>query len=300
MSNEVLPEPVVETPAYIKLYPAARNRRALMLLVFFQLLLLGAALINYLIQNSVHPAGILKHAAILASFSASIVVNIFMAGRMVKVYEKEALLTTRTAMADSFASLTASMKAQNTDFTRHIDKMSRMADEDRLEDLSGYIETISRRTTALNEVLKVDNPIIGALLKAKATEADVRRIRLNVEITASLQGLGAMALDIARIMGNLIDNAFDAVLSSEHYKKLVSVGIHHVGPLLQLEVSGHGPPIDPEGMERVFERGYTTKDGHSGLGLHIVKTLTEKLHGNVMVKTDKEKGNCFIVSLPKA
>lgn len=278
----------------------SRAKRAMFLLVFFQLLLLLAAFANYLIHNPIHPANAVKQTVILVCFSASIVVNIFMTGRIGRVYEKEALLATRAAMTESLASLSASMKNQNRDFTGHIHEMSRMVEEDRLEDLSGYIETISRRTTALNEVLKVDNPIIGALLKAKATEADVRRIRLNVEITASLQGLGAMAPDIARIMGNLIDNAFDAVLSSEHYKKLVSVGIHHVGPLLQLEVSGHGPPIDPEGMERVFERAYTTKDGHSGLGLHIVKTLTEKLHGNVMVKTDKEKGNCFIVSLPKA
>ncbi|MEW6173524.1 MAG: ATP-binding protein [Bacillota bacterium] len=299
MSNEVLPEPVVETPAYIKLYPAARNRRALMLLVFFQLLLLGAALINYLIQNSVHPAGTLKHAVILASFSASIVVNIFMAGRMVKVCEKEALLTTRTAMADSFASLAASMKAQNTDFTRHIDEMSRMADEDRWEELSAYVKSISRKTTALNDVLKVDNPIIGALLRAKAAEADVRDVRLVIDIKTSLAGLGTRALDIARIAGNLIDNAFDAVLSSEIFKKTVLVEIRRAGPLLQLEVSSEGPAIDTETAERIFKAGYTTKgEGHSGLGLHIVKTLVEKLDGAVTVLPDDARGTRFIVSLP--
>jgi sensor histidine kinase regulating citrate/malate metabolism len=268
------------------------------LLVLFQLLLLLAAFANYLIQSPIHPANIVKHSIILVAFSASIVVNIFMAGRMSKVYEKEAVLATREALAQSFASLASSMKAQNTDFSRHVDEMSRMAEEDRWEELSAYVEKISHKTTALNDVFKIDNPVIGALLRAKATEADVLRIRLEVDITASLTGLGTAALDLARIAGNLIDNAFDAVLAAEEYDRTVLVEIRRAGPLLQLEVSSQGPLIDRESVERIFTPGYTTKSGHSGLGLHIVKTLAEKLHGNVMVKTDERQRTRFIVSLP--
>lgn len=145
----------------------------------------------------------------------------------------------------------------------------------------------------------MDNAIIGALLKAKVTEADLKRIRLDIDISASLAGLDAKAVDLARIIGNLVDNAFDAVLPLEESERIVSVKIHQTGPLLQLEVSNRGPAIDPGALEKIFEPGYTTKgEGHSGLGLHIVKTLAEKLMGTVRVFTDETKGTRFVVTLP--
>lgn len=218
MTGDTHPGLAAEPPDLPKLSPARTNRHAMFLLVLSQLLLLAAAFANYLIHNPIHPVSILKQAVILASFCASIIAAVFTARRITKLYEKEALLATRAAITESLASLTASLITQSQDFTGHINVMSRMMEEDRLEDLTFYVAKIVRSTTSLNEVLKIDNPIIGALFKAKATEADVRRIRLNVEITASLAGLGTKALDIVRVLGNLIDNAFDAVLSSNIMK----------------------------------------------------------------------------------
>lgn len=283
------------------------NKHTVVLLAFSQLLLLAAAFIQYLLScaQAHHSHGLLptgsicRQLIILVSFAACIVLNIFTAGRIVRVYEKEAHLATRKAMAESFAGLAASIKAQNQDFTRHIQEISRLIQEGRLEDLSGYLENISGKITFLNSVLKVDNPIIGALLKAKATEADVKRIRLEIDISTSLAGLGAKALDLARITGNLIDNAFDAVLSLEEHERIVSVEIRRAGPLLQLEVSNRGQAIEAEMVGRIFEPCYTTKgEEHSGLGLHIVKTLAEKLMGTVGVITDETKGTRFVITLP--
>jgi len=141
--------------------------------------------------------------------------------------------------------------------------------------------------------------LIDALLKAEVSEAEVKRIRLDIDICASLAGLNAKAVDLARIISNLVDNAFDAVLSLEEPARIVSVKIYRSGPLLRLEVRNPGPVIAPEVLEKIFEPGYTTKgEGHSGLGLPIVKTLAEKLLGKVRVFADGTNGTRFVVTLP--
>ncbi|MEW6573259.1 MAG: ATP-binding protein [Bacillota bacterium] len=262
-----------------------------------QLILLAAAFAQYLVYSPVH-AESYKHVIILVCFAASIIFNVFIAGRMVRVSEKEALLAARAAMAEGFASLTEAMQAQNRDFLRHVEEISRLVEADRLEELSLYLERMAGKIAAFNDVLKIDNPVVGALLKAKATEADVRRIRLEVDVSTSLAGLDARALDLTRIIGNLIDNAFDAALSSEESERIVTVEIRRAGPLLRIEVGNRGPAIDAETAARLFEPGYTTKgEGHSGLGLHIAKTLTESLGGTVEALPE-ENGTRFAVTLP--
>lgn len=276
-----------------------KDKCSVVLLAFFQMVLLVAIFALYLTQHSVQPAQTSKHLLILGFFAGSIALNFFIVARMVKVYEKEALLSTREAMAQSFLSLAESIKAQNQDFQLYIGEISRLLREGRWAELSGYLENIGDKINFLNNVLKVDNAIIGALLKAKVTEAEVKRIRLDIDICASLAGLNAKAVDLARIIGNLVDNAFDAVLSLEESARIVSVKIYRSGPLLRLEVRNPGPVIAPEVLEKIFEPGYTTKgEGHSGLGLHIVKTLAEKLLGKVRVFTDGTDGTRFVVTLP--
>ncbi|WP_131821441.1 sensor histidine kinase [Desulfofundulus thermosubterraneus] len=276
-----------------------KSKCSVVLLAFFQLVLLVAIVALYLLQRPVQPAQTSKHLLILSSFAGSIVLNVFIVARMVKIYEKEALLSAREAMAQSFVGLAGSIKFQNQDFNLYIEEISSLIHQERWEDLSSYLENICAKITFLNNVLKVDNAIIGALLKAKVSEADVKHIRLDIDISASLAGLGPKAVDLARIIGNLVDNAFDAVLPLEESERIVSVKIHRSGPLLEVEVSNRGPVIEPGTMEKFFEPGYTTKgEGHSGLGLHIVKTLAEKLMGTVRVFTDETNGTRFVVMLP--
>lgn len=276
----------------------ALNRHTVVILAFCQLLLLAAAFAGYVQECQVGP-GLFKNIIVLVSFGASMVLNVFITARVVRFHQKEALLAARLAMAQSFNRLAESMRTQNRDFAGHIRNIAVFCRDGRIEDLAAYLENLSGKISVFNEVLQIDNPVIGALLKAKATEADVRHIKLEINVSTSLAQLGERVLAVARIIGNLIDNAFDAASALAEQERVVAFEARRAGPLLQLEVSNRAPAMEEGSLERIFEPGYTTKgQGHSGLGLHIVKSLTESLLGTVKVVTDEAKGVRFVVTLP--
>jgi two-component system phosphate regulon sensor histidine kinase PhoR len=73
---------------------------------------------------------------------------------------------------------------------------------------------------------------------------------------------------------------------------------------LILEVSDTGIGMQPSDLERVFERFYRAhKDrasdtGGTGLGLSMVKHLTQALGGTVNATSQPNKGSTFVVELP--
>ena len=69
-----------------------------------------------------------------------------------------------------------------------------------------------------------------------------------------------------------------------------------------LEVSDHGPGMDRDQADHVFDRFYrghgNRDDGGSGLGLFIVATLARTFGGSASVDTELGRGSTFRVVLP--
>lgn len=228
-----------------------------------------------------------------------IILNAFVAVRMIGYYQEQNLSRTRLAMAQSISKLSESMDLQNIDIEMRLKAISTFVKEENLMGLKHYLDRISDKIANLNSVLKTDNAIIGALLQAKAAQADVLGIRMQTDVSTPLAGLGDKSLDVARIVGNLIDNAFDAVQLLEEEQQTVSVSIHKTGPLLRIIVQNPGRAIDADRVCKLFEAGYTTKgNGHGGLGLYIVKTLATRLGGSAEVTSNESVGNSFKITIP--
>jgi signal transduction histidine kinase len=74
---------------------------------------------------------------------------------------------------------------------------------------------------------------------------------------------------------------------------------------VRVEVRDTGEGIKPEELPHIWERFYRGRDsrsdadGSAGLGLALVKELTEAMGGTVGVESVVGKGSCFTVRLPK-
>jgi signal transduction histidine kinase len=78
------------------------------------------------------------------------------------------------------------------------------------------------------------------------------------------------------------------------------MGCVHDDPSKPIEiiVSDSGPGIQPSEMQRIFEAGYTTRQGSPGLGLTVCKTILEQHGGMIGARNRAEGGASFVVRLP--
>ena len=107
--------------------------------------------------------------------------------------------------------------------------------------------------------------------------------------------------DLNRILGNLLDNAIEAIegISGEKTVELIIEGGEENN---RLEVTTYGVYLTDEVEARIFQRGYSSKEeaGH-GLGLAICKELVDDYKGSININKDQEKNyTSFQVLLPVA
>ncbi|WP_236863697.1 sensor histidine kinase [Brevibacterium daeguense] len=165
-----------------------------------------------------------------------------------------------------------------------------------------------------------DHPILSALLLTKYSQAKEAGIELTVDTEELCGSLRADDRDLVTILGNLLDNAFDAVsrpgVPAEARRVQLRIAGSDAGGY-EIEVADDGPGIAEEDVERIFERGFSTKhdgveadsgsgrseSGSRGVGLSLVVQAVRRLGGAIEVRGGPEcegdpAGAAFEVWLP--
>ncbi len=150
------------------------------------------------------------------------------------------------------------------------------------------------------ETLNLDD-IIKAMLPQYSKQAQSKGIRIEYHNALKSSSVYADFNYIKRIMDNLISNA----IKFSPYHKKISINIIENKCFISISVTDEGPGISEEDKSRLFKKFQrltakpTGGEASNGLGLSIVKTLTERLGGAVSVETELNKGSSFIVTLPR-
>ncbi|KOU75418.1 sensor histidine kinase [Streptomyces sp. IGB124] len=148
-------------------------------------------------------------------------------------------------------------------------------------------------------VTAVGEPVLVALLLGKAAQAHERGVELVVTADSrSLADLGGLppARDLVTVLGNLIDNAVDAVTAVPGAR--IAVTLRPEREELLLRVADNGPGL-PEGVD-VFRRGWSGKGEGRGLGLALVRQVAQRYGGAVLASQGPGGGAEFTVRLPTA
>ncbi|MBP1934714.1 DcuS/MalK family sensor histidine kinase [Ammoniphilus resinae] len=101
------------------------------------------------------------------------------------------------------------------------------------------------------------------------------------------------------ILGNLIDNAVDAMKDRE--QKKIFIDAYYDQGMLTMEVEDTGKGFDENEREHLFKKGYSTKKeeaGERGLGLYLVKQIVGKRGGSIEVFSQVGEGSRFLVHIP--
>jgi signal transduction histidine kinase len=143
------------------------------------------------------------------------------------------------------------------------------------------------------------NVAIGTLIEQVLRRIAVPDgINVTLDIPAAQPPIRVDPIQVQQVFRNLITNGFDAMPQGGNLDiSAVDDATLHV---LSVKVKDSGIGIAPENMAKLFQPLFTTKARGIGLGLVVVKNLTQSNGGTVTVESVPGKGSTFTVTLPAA
>ncbi|WP_428261173.1 sensor histidine kinase [Haliangium sp.] len=130
-----------------------------------------------------------------------------------------------------------------------------------------------------------------------------RWAQMGVDVQRSIPSLPALRVDkhkVLEILVSLIGNARHALRDSGRPAKRVCVRVERVGEdRVAIHVEDNGVGIAEEDLDRIFQRGFTTKEHCRGFGLHSSAHAAEQLRGRLSCHSDGPgQGAIFTFELP--
>ena len=145
----------------------------------------------------------------------------------------------------------------------------------------------------------IAEPSVAALLIGKSCRAAELGVRLTLDPASHLDAdprcLPAPAM--ITVLGNLIENAFDAFAQTPgHTLHEVSVSVREGEQGLILSVDDNACGMSDEVRRHLFERGATSKGEGHGTGLYLVKQIVDAYHGDIRVESTRGVGSSFVIT----
>lgn len=161
-----------------------------------------------------------------------------------------------------------------------------------LEKLRNYYNGLQADCNTINNLnilspSVINEPAIYSLLTNKYHLAESKGITVNLEIFIDLRELRIKVYEFTRILGILMDNAIEA--AKECDKKIINVAIrkdfHSERQLLIIENTYMNKDVD---TEKIYEKGYSSKEHNTGIGLWEVREILKK-NENLNLFTSKSE-----------
>ncbi|MFM6848789.1 MAG: ATP-binding protein [Terrabacter sp.] len=211
---------------------------------------------------------------------------------------------------DSVEGLTTALRAQEHEFSNRLHVLAVLLEMGEVEEATRYSQQLWQETSLASEEIRsrIASPVVAALLLAKTTVAAERDVLVRLDPASRLEADDVDGLPVTTVLGNLIDNAVDAVAddprtADRHPRGEVTVCLRRQADppdSLRLSIVDSGPGIPSDRLADVFVDGYSTKSPRGamrrGVGLALVHRLVTRAGGTISASSPG--GARFDVSLP--
>lgn len=192
------------------------------------------------------------------------------------------------------------LRSQTHEFMNKLHVVIGMIHMEYYDELKDYVMKIAHQyqVEVGAVVRKIKDPVVAGFLLGKLSWAREVGVEMDLAEDCFLPDMSDsdIVTELITIIGNLLDNAVDAVKKST--VKRINVKIIQNCGVLKIEVSDTGKGIPKDQYETIFKNGYSTKGENRGVGLYIMKCSLERLKGEITFASEIDKGTTFYISLP--
>ena len=173
------------------------------------------------------------------------------------------------------------IRSQRHDYNFHVQTLASMINNGDVEASRTYINELVEDTGAMNTMLPVADPAIAAMIHSFRVSAARDGIELSIDIRNDLSAVVTNAYETNKIISNLLQNAIDEVKTHKDKRFGIRLSIFKRGEFCDVHVVNELGEVqsEEEYLASVFKQGYTTKQGHDGVGLSSIQSLLKRYHG---------------------
>jgi len=196
------------------------------------------------------------------------------------------------------------LRAQTHEFMNKLHTIAGLIQLGSYDEAVDYIfQTTRIQQDVVSFILKkVKDPATAGLLLGKLSEARERGVVVEIDPKSLLTSLPAHfdSNAVAVVLGNLLQNAIEAVEKLEKSRRRVTVFLYQDSEQLTIKVKDQGQGIPAGILPKMYEKGFTTKSGRGnyGIGLPLVKREVEAVGGQIKVDSSPTEGTCFTITIP--
>ncbi len=191
---------------------------------------------------------------------------------------------------------TDTLRAQAHEFANQLHVISGLIQIGEYDSVVQFVNGATLDRTRLNDEVtsRIQDPALAALLIAKSSLAAERGVTLQLHPDSGMERVDdELSRDLATVVGNLVDNAFDAVTGLP--EAAVRVLVEETADGVTVTVRDTGPGVAGAQAEEIFRQGFTTKEpgtsepgtsGGRGFGLAISRVVCRRSGGDLTVAND--------------
>lgn len=194
-----------------------------------------------------------------------------------------------TPMKLTIQQLIASYKDGSKNFEKVFEKVS--------STLLNQIESLSQIASEFSRFARMPNPnlsnidLLPVLSEVKYLFNE-EHVKIEIQSDVEKAVIEADHSHLRRTIINLVRNSIQAG-SSFILFRLVDENCY------SLIVSDNGKGIESVNIDKLFEKGFSTKDTGMGIGLKLSKRFIESIGGKISLKETSDKGTSFEIQFPK-
>lgn len=198
---------------------------------------------------------------------------------------------------------TDTLRAQAHEFANQLHVISGLIQIGEYDAVVQFVNGATLDRTRLNDEVtsRIQDPALAALLIAKSSLATERGVTLQLDPESGMARVDdGLSRDLTTVVGNLVDNAFDAVAGLPD--RTVKVLVEDTAGAVTVTVRDSGPGVPGRDKGQIFRQGFSTKapgpGGGRGFGLALSRVVCRRSGGDLTVANDN--GAVFTARLLRA